>query len=278
MDEQKKKMLMIGGVVALAVVVIIVAAVMMNHKKKVEQSPMIVHTTTGPIIVPANTPVSTLPTTGATTQGVTTTIPVSTRAVTTQGVTTTIPVSTRAVTTQGVTTTIPVTTRAGYAPISTFLPAVPGGGIGPFIVYGADVQTGPIALVTKNEMAAFLSIIPQDFQFKSLTTRQQIEDAMTSPDIILPQDIPYLTTDQVKNLTDAQILSIQMGYFILFSKVNFTIDQLAALTPEEMKSNVLKSSQIAWTAGVMLETLHMGTGKFSQEQSAALSNILTNCP
>ena len=262
MDEQKKKMLMIGGVVALAVVVIIVAAVMMNHKKKVEQSPMIVHTTTGPIIVPANTPVSTLPTTGATTQGVTTTIPVSTRAVTTQGVT----------------TTIPVTTRAGYAPISTFLPAVPGGGIGPFIVYGADVQTGPIALVTKNEMAAFLSIIPQDFQFKSLTTRQQIEDAMTSPDIILPQDIPYLTTDQVKNLTDAQILSIQMGYFILFSKVNFTIDQLAALTPEEMKSNVLKSSQITWTAGVMLETLHMGTGKFSQEQSAALGNILTNCP
>ena len=55
MDEQKKKMLMIGGVVALAVVVIIVAAVMMNHKKKVEQSPMIVHTTTGPIIVPAST-------------------------------------------------------------------------------------------------------------------------------------------------------------------------------------------------------------------------------
>ena len=136
----------------------------------------------------------------------------------------------------------------GYAPISTFLPAVPGGGIGPFIAYGADVQTGPIALVTKNEMAAFLSIIPQDFQFRSLTTRQQIEDAMTSPDIILPQDIPYLTINQVKNLTDAQILSIQMGYFILFSKVNFTIDQLAALTPEEMKSNVMKSSQIAWTA------------------------------
>jgi hypothetical protein len=82
MDEQKKKMLMIGGVVALAVVIII-AAVMMDHKKKVEQSPMIVHTTTGPIIVPANTPVSTLPTTGVTTQGVTTTIPVTTRAVTT---------------------------------------------------------------------------------------------------------------------------------------------------------------------------------------------------
>ena len=54
MDERKKKMLMIGGVVALAVVVIIVAAVM-DHKKKVEQSPMIVHTTTGPIIVPAST-------------------------------------------------------------------------------------------------------------------------------------------------------------------------------------------------------------------------------
>ena len=71
MDERKKKMLMIGGVVALAVVVIIVAAVMMDHKKKVEQSPMIVHTTTGPIIVPANTPVSTVPTTG-TTQGITT--------------------------------------------------------------------------------------------------------------------------------------------------------------------------------------------------------------
>jgi hypothetical protein len=93
MDEQKKKMLMIGGVVALAVIVIIAAAVMMNHKKKVEQSPMIVHTTTGPIIVPANTPVSTLPTTGATT------IPSTTRAATTQGVTTTIPVTTRAVTT-----------------------------------------------------------------------------------------------------------------------------------------------------------------------------------
>jgi hypothetical protein len=112
---------MIGGVVALAVVIIIAAAVMMDHKKKVEQSPMIVHTTTGPIIVPANTPVSTLPTTATTTipgttravttQGVTTTIPVTTRAVTTQGVTTTIPVTTRAVTTQGVTTTIPVSTR-----------------------------------------------------------------------------------------------------------------------------------------------------------------------
>jgi cytoskeletal protein RodZ len=121
MDERKKKMLMIGGVVALAVVIIIAAAVMMDHKKKVEQSPMIVHTTTGPIIVPANTPVSTLPTTATTTipgttravttQGVTTTIPVTTRAVTTQGVTTTIPVTTRAVTTQGVTTTIPVSTK-----------------------------------------------------------------------------------------------------------------------------------------------------------------------
>jgi hypothetical protein len=167
---------------------------------------------------------------------------------------------------------------ASYAPISTFLPAVPGGGIGPFIVYGADVQTGPIALVTKNEMAAFLSIIPLDFQFRSLTTRQQIEDAMLSPDIILPQDIPYLTTNQVKNLTDAQILSIQMGYFILFSKVNFTVDQLAALTPEEMKSNVPKSSQIAWTAGVILQLLPMLSGKFSQEQEVALDNIMTNCP
>ncbi len=165
-----------------------------------------------------------------------------------------------------------------YAPISTFLPAVPGGGIGPFIAYGADVQTGPIALVTKNEMAAFLSIIPLDFQFRSLTTRQQIEDAMLSPDIILPQDIPYLTTNQVKNLTDAQILSIQMGYFILFSKVNFTVDQLAALTPEEMKSNVPKSSQIAWTAGVILQLLPMLSGKFSQEQEVALDNIMTNCP
>jgi cytoskeletal protein RodZ len=121
MDERKKKMLMIGGVVALAVVIIIAAAVMMDHKKKVEQSPMIVHTTSGAIIVPANTPVSTLPTTATTTipgttravttQGVTTTIPVTTRAVTTQGVTTTIPVTTRAVTTQGVTTTIPVSTK-----------------------------------------------------------------------------------------------------------------------------------------------------------------------
>ena len=81
MDDRKKKMLMIGGVVALVVVVIIAAAVMMDHKKKVEQSPMIVHTTTGAIIVPANTPVSTIPgtTRTVTTRGVTTTIPVSTR-------------------------------------------------------------------------------------------------------------------------------------------------------------------------------------------------------
>jgi hypothetical protein len=104
MDERKKKMLMIGGVVALAVVVIIVAAVMMDHKKKVEQSPMIVHTTTGPIIVPANTPVSTVPTTG-TTQGITTQ-GITTQGITTQGITT------QGITTQGITT--PLTPKKTY--------------------------------------------------------------------------------------------------------------------------------------------------------------------
>ena len=96
MDERKKKMLMIGGVVALAVVVIIAAAVMMDHKKKIEQSLMIVNRGS------SGTPVSTLATTGTTTN------PATTSATTTQGVTTN-PATTSATTTAGV-ITIPTPT------------------------------------------------------------------------------------------------------------------------------------------------------------------------
>jgi hypothetical protein len=56
-------MIMIGGVSLLAIIVIIVGLQTMEHKKKVDASPMIVNTTRGQIVVPATTPVSTMPAT-----------------------------------------------------------------------------------------------------------------------------------------------------------------------------------------------------------------------
>jgi hypothetical protein len=54
-------MIMIGGVSLLVIIVIVVGLYAMKHKKKIETKPMIVNTTRGPIVVPATTPISTMP-------------------------------------------------------------------------------------------------------------------------------------------------------------------------------------------------------------------------
>lgn len=125
-------------------------------------------------------------------------------------------------------------------------------------------------MVTRQDLLNVLNTMP-NFGYKSLTTRTEMENALNDPNLILPQDIPSLSPTTVANLTDAQTFAIFIGYMALFSKVNFTLTQLEALTPAIIKSNVDLDFMIAYTAGVIIQAGDMGS--LSSVQLDAINNL-----
>ena len=124
-------------------------------------------------------------------------------------------------------------------------------------------------LVTKQEMLDLLKYLPDNI--KGGITKQQIISSVNSPYAIMPQDIPKLSIEQIKALTPLQTSIISLGYFVLFSKINFTIDQLRMLTPDDIKTIITTKIFVLYPLGINIEG-HPNNG-MSNDQMTALYNL-----
>jgi hypothetical protein len=118
-------------------------------------------------------------------------------------------------------------------------------------------------------MLDLLKYLPDNI--KGGITKQQIISSVNSPYAIMPQDIPKLSIEQIKALTPLQTSIISLGYFVLFSKINFTIDQLRMLTPDDIKTIITTKIFVLYPLGINIEG-HPNNG-MSNDQMTALYNL-----
>lgn len=133
-------------------------------------------------------------------------------------------------------------------------------------------------LVSRQEVLNIFNMFPKQQVMNTLIgniNRSELENTLNSSNLILPQDVPSLTPTQVKNLTQAQKFLIFIGYVSLFSKVNFTIDQLSALTPEEIKGTAISPFMIYYTYFIPIGLLNEYKG-MTQGQIIEMSKIIEN--
>ena len=126
-------------------------------------------------------------------------------------------------------------------------------------------------LVTKQEILDLLKYLPDNF--KGGITKQQIISSVNSPYAIMPQDIPKLSIEQIKVLTPLQTTIIGLGYMVVFSKINFTVDQLRMLTPDDIKTIIGSAFYVIYPVGINIQG-NPNNG-MSNDQVTALNNLPT---
>lgn len=126
-------------------------------------------------------------------------------------------------------------------------------------------------LVAKQEILDLLQYLPDNF--KQGVTKQQIISSVNSQYAILPQDIPKLSIEQIKALTPLQLAIVGLGYMVVFSKMNFTIDQLRMLTPDDIKTIIGSAFFVIYPVGINIQG-NPNNG-MSNDQITALNNLPT---
>jgi hypothetical protein len=126
-------------------------------------------------------------------------------------------------------------------------------------------------LVTNQEILDLLKYLPDNIRG---ITKQQIISSVNSPYAIMPQDIPKLSIEQVKALTPLQTTIIELGYMVVFSKINFTVDQLRMLTPDDIKTIIGNSFYVIYPLGINIQG-NPNSG-MSNDQVTALNNLATS--